>query len=378
MSETQDVLQNAFLQNNVADVNIAVKAEDVQQNSGIDFSKHFFEPKVGNSYLIKFLPNPGGAPIEHRSVYKNLPDPERKGKTFHYVSSGNAKTCKALNLFFELFALKKEGDAVAEKKIDKYLSRTNQGCVKIQVLSSPVVEEIGIIRMFTFATFGPNATIANLLDQKINPTKEQIALGYSKEDVFNIFGSDVVSLVCEEATYDGIKGRDYTKSGWVPKKTRGAIAIMTDPTDPTKVLTHEFVPEDVVDGNIIPTIEPFFNAFVTNVTHEDYDIRNYFSYKIVDDPRNSKETNDYLKSVFAKVDEIIPIIKEKTLIEIAAYGKAVAPSAGDKGAKTDNAKNVLTDSLPAELAGSVMASSVPEEKAQPAENAEVADILAAE
>ena len=119
METPNDALKNAFLQSTfeIYGENIAVKAEDVQQNGGIDFSKHYFEAKVGSTYLIKFLPNIGGDPIVHRSLYKNLPDPERKGKTFHYVSSGNAKTCKALDLFFELFALKKDGDAIADKKI---------------------------------------------------------------------------------------------------------------------------------------------------------------------------------------------------------------------------------------------------------------------
>ena len=123
---------------------IAVKAEDVQ-TGGIDYSLHFFEPRVGETYLIKFLPNPGGELITHRQVYKDLPDPERRGKTFHYISSGNSNSCKALELFFELNSKKKEGDAVAEKKIEKYLSRTNQGCCKIQILQSPKPEEIGQI-----------------------------------------------------------------------------------------------------------------------------------------------------------------------------------------------------------------------------------------
>jgi len=367
-----DILKNAFLQNNVEDVNIAVKAEDVVQNTGIDFSKHFFEPKVGSSYLFKLLPNPGGSPVEHRSVYKNLPDPERKGKTFHYVSSGNAKTCKALELFFELHALKKEGNAIAEKKIDKYLSRTNQGCVKIQVLQSPVPEEIGIVRMFQFATFGPNATIANLLNQKLNPTKEQMAAGYEKEDIFNIFGSDVISLICEEATYDGVKGRDYTKSGWLPKKQKGAIATITDETG--KVTTHEFNAKDLVKGGLTPEAEPFFNEFVKLVTHEDYDVRNYFSYKEVDDARNTKETNEYLKSVFAKVDEIIPVIREKSLIEIAAYGKAGSAPSGDKIPKNDNAKNILADSVPDELSDSIMKDDS-SKTSETASNSEVDDIL---
>ncbi len=364
------VLANAFLQSTINDVTIAVKAEDVQQNSGIDFSKHYFEAKVGSSYLIKILPNPGGDPITHRSLYKNLPDPERKGKTFHYVGSGNAKTCKALELFFELNALKKDGDSIAEKKIEKYLGRTNQGCVKIQILQSPVAEEIGMIRMMTFATYGPNATFANLLDKKLNLTPAQISAGFEKEDIFNIFESSVISLVCEEAIYDGVKGRDFTKSDWAPKK-KGAIAILPSGE------TRPFEKTDVVDGVIAPEAAIYFNAFVENVMHDDYDIRKYFAYKEINDSRNDKDTNDYLINTQAKVDEIIPIIRTKTLTEIAAYGKQ--SNENENKPKTDAAKNILADSIPAELAGSVMNADVKKEAAakQTGTN-EVDDILNAE
>lgn len=346
-----DALKSALLQKTVTeDSNFAVKAEDVQQNTGIDFKKHFFEPQVGKSYLIKFLPNPGNDPIIHRSLYKNLPDPERKGKTFHYVSSGNAKTCKALELFFELNALKKDGDPVAEKKIKEYLSKTNQACSKIQVLQSPDPAEVGIIRMFAFATFGPNATVANLVNQKVNPTKEQITQGYEKEDIYNIFGSDVMSLVCEEANYDGIKGRDFSKSSWLPKKQRGAIGIIEKDG---KTLTHEFNNNDIVNGDIKPEVDEYFNTFATLLTSDDYSIYNFFAYKEIGDARNTKETEEYLKAVQAKVDEIIPVIREKSIMEIKAYGKAEkAPSADNQ--KKDKAKNVLADSIPDELQNSIM------------------------
>lgn len=343
-----DALKNAFLQSSLpTEGKIAVKAEDVQnEGSGINFKEHFFEPEVGSDYTIKFLPNPGGENLTHRSVYKNLPDPERKGKTFHYVSSGVSKTCKALELFFELNALKKEGDAIADKKIDKYMGKTNQGCVKIQILSSPKQEEIGMIRLFTFATFGPNATVANLIDQKLNPTEKMIKDGEEREDIYNIFSSPVMNLSCIEATYDGNKGRDFTKSTWL-KKNRGAIVKLESGE------THEFKEKDVENGEIVKAIVPFFEEFVKQVTDEKYDVYKYFAYKKVDDERNDKDTNDYLKKVFAKVDEIIPIIRDKSLSEIAAYGKKDTSAANGEG-KEDKAKNIMAESIPDELAGSVM------------------------
>lgn len=369
-----DALQSALLGPSF-DVNsdevIAVKAEDVQQGGGIDFSKHYFEPRVGETYLIKLLPNPGGELITHRSVYKNLPDPERKGKTFHYISSGNAKTCPALELFFELNAKKKEGDAVAEKKIEKYLSRTNQGCVKVQILQSPKAEEVGTIRMMSFATFGPNATVANLINLKMNPTKDQIKQGYEREDIFNLFESSVMSLVCEEATYDGIKGRDFTKSSWAPKK-RGAIAVKEDGT------TREFKATDVKDGKLTAEAKEWFDAFLKNFNNPDYDIFRYFAYKEVGDPRMDKETADYVKSVWDKVNEIIPVIRDKSLAEIANYGKKEVKTEGKDGDGKKSGTNVLADSIPDELAGSVMAAagdSVKKETAAAPADDEVADIL---
>lgn len=368
-----DALQSALLGPSF-DVNsdevIAVKAEDVQQGGGIDFSKHYFEPRVGETYLIKLLPNPGGELITHRSVYKSLPDPERKGKTFHYISSGNAKTCPALELFFELNAKKKEGDAVAEKKIEKYLSRTNQGCVKVQILQSPKAEEVGMIRMMSFTTFGPNATVANLINLKMNPTKDQIKQGYEREDIFNLFESSVMSLVCEEATYDGIKGRDFTKSSWAPKK-RGAIAIKEDGT------TREFKATDVKDGKLTAEAKEWFDAFLKNFNNPDYDIFRYFAYKEVGDPRMDKETADYVKSVWDKVNEIIPVIRDKSLAEIANYGKKEVKTEGKDGDGKKSGTNVLAESVPDELAGSVMAAAGDSEKkkaAAPADD-EVADIL---
>lgn len=375
MSQNQelDALGAAFLQSSIGDEPIAVRAEDIQQNGGIDFSKHFFEPKPGNTYLVKFLPNPTGDKIVHHSVYKNLPDPTRKGKTFHYVSSNNAKTCKALELFFKLHELKKTGDAIAEKKIENYMGRTQEGCAMVQILSSPDATEVGIIRMFKFSTFGPNAVIATQINAKLNPTKDQLDAGFEKEDIFNIFESSVFQIICEESVYENKKGRDYAKSNWAPKK-RGAIAVMPDGT------TREFTKADNADGKISDVAKPFFTQFLTNITNPDYSIYRYFAYKEVGDSRNDKDTEEYLKSTFAKVDEIIPVIETKSLQEIAGYGKADT-SAAPQTEKVDNAKETLASSLPPELQGSSVIASVatqaPEQTVVSTQGAsdEVANIL---
>lgn len=326
---------------------IVVKAEDLQ-NEGINWENTFFEAQPGETYLIKFLPNIGGDLITHRSVYRSLPDPQRKGKTFRYISSGNAKTCPVLELFFELNSLKKGGDAVAEKKIEKYLSRTNQACVKIQILQSPKKEQIGQIRLMTFSTFGPNAHISNLINQKLNPTKEQIEQGYEREDIFNIFSSSVLSLVCVESTYDGQKGRDFSKSGWAPKP-KGAIAIDGSGK------SHQFTEKDYVDGKLTDEAKPWFQAFLKQFNNPEVDVKKYFSYKTGDEPELDEETRNYVKETFKKVQEIVPVIRDCSLQEIANYGKKEVTSEKTDKNGEKKTKNVMEESLPEELSGSPMA-----------------------
>lgn len=343
-----DALKSALLTSTfdqVDDEKIAVHAEDVDNGSGIDFALHFFEPVAGSSYLFKLLPNPGGDYVTHRQAYKKLPDPERKGKTFHYISSGNAATCEALELFFDLYAKGKDGDAVAEKKWKNYLSSSREACVKIQVLQSPKQEEIGMIRLLRFHTTGPSTIIADLVNEKLNPSEAKIKQGFEREDIFDIFESSCLSVECTEKTFDGgIKGRDYSGSAWAPKK-QGAIAILEDGK------THQFTPADKPNVET-PEIAPFFEAFATELTNENYSTFKYFGYREPSDPKNSEEDKKYLEGVFKKVSEIIPVIRDKSLAEIAAYGKKEA--AKTNGATSDDAKNVMAESMPDELAGSVM------------------------
>lgn len=365
-------LENALLGPSF-DVNseekIIVKAEDLQQE-GINWENTFFEAQPGKTYLIKFLPNIGGDLITHRSLYRSLPDPDRKGKTFRYISSGNAKTCPVLELFFELNSLKKGGDAVAEKKIDKYLSRTNQACVKIQILQSPIKEQVGQIRLMTFSTFGPNAHISNLINQKLNPTKEQIEQGYEREDIFNIFDSSVMSLVCEKSVYDGQEGRDFSKSGWAPKH-KGAIAIKENGE------SHQFTNKDYVDGKLTNEAKPWFQAFLKQFNDPNLDVKKYFAYKTGDEPELDEETRKYVKDTFRKVEEIVPIIRDCSLSEIANYGKKDNSSNKDD-TKSNKSKNVMEESLPDELKDSPImaaAKSSKENNKKLTEDDEVASIL---
>lgn len=356
MSILDEAMKNAMFQQNIEE-EIAVKAEDLQTSAGIDFTKTFFEPQAGFTYTIKFLPNPGGDLITHRSFYKDLPDPDRKGKTFRFISSGSAKTCPVLELFFELNDLKKNGDIIAEKKIEKYLSRKNQACAKVQILNSKNKEEIGQIKLFVFSTYGPNATIANLIQQKLNPTKEMLEQGFEKENIFYPFGSSVMSIVCEEGDFQSdngkVKGRDFSKSNWVPKK-RGAIGILEDGT------THEFTEKDVNGNDVTEEVKPYFESFLSQLTREDVDVYKWFSYKSVDDERNDKETNEYLKTVRKKVEEIVPVIREKSLQEIANYGRADTSSEKEKS--KEDKTTILENSLPEELKTSIMGDDKKEEK----------------
>lgn len=376
-----DAMASAFLHS--GEEVIIVKAEDLPlDGSGIDYKKSYFEPQVGKSYTVKLLTNPGGLSITHRSIYKGLPDPKRKGKKFQYVSSGSSKTCKALELFFDLNNLKKNGDPVATLKIENYLGKTNQGCVLVQVLSSPDAEEIGMYRMMSFSTFGPNATIANLIEKKVNPTKEMLANGFEKEDVFSIFGSNALIIQCEEAEYDGVKGRDFSKSEF-SKNIRSAYVKYTNENN--EEVKYEFSKDDIVDGKIRPEALIPFRELIKQLQNPDISIHNMFAYKTIGDPKNSEDTEKYLKTLEEKVVEIIPIIKNaKTIAEIEQYGaadnSATAPDSatmigGVKGA------DILKTSAPSELASSILNDvdttvPSPKEVAQSANsNPDVNDIL---
>ena len=149
-----------------------------------------------------------------------------------------------------------------------------------------------------------------------------------------------MSLVCEEATYDGVKGRDMTKSGWAPKP-KGAIAITEDGK------TRQFTAADFVDGKLTEEAQPWFQVFIKQFNNPDYDVYRWFSYKTPDDERlkDDQETREYIKNTFAKVDEIVDVIRNKSLSEIANYGRKAASDETKKETK----QNVLENSIPEEL-----------------------------
>lgn len=348
----------------------AVSAEDFQGEGGIDFSLIFFEPQVGNSYIVKALPNPAGLPMEHRRVYKNLPDPKRKGKKFHYVSSGNAKTCEALDLFFRLNTLKKAGDTDAEKKIEDYMSNSAEGCIRIQVLDSPKPEEIGIFRLFKFGTYGPNPYISTLLDQKLNPSKVQIKAGNLKEDIYDPISSSALLIVCTEDTIENNKKiRSLKGSSWTTNK-RGAMIKQEDGT------FREFKAADRnPDGTLVPDAIPAFLQLCEELKNPNVNMVEQFIWTTAEDPRISKEKSDHIRTTLEKVAEIVPIIEHKSLQEIALYGAAdtTAPKEGEK----PKARDIMAESVPSELTNMVGQSAPASAPASAPVPDDVAAILAA-
>lgn len=343
MSTELDLLQQAFLTESTEPT--IVKAEDLQHD-GIDWSKTFFEPQPNKSYTLKFVKNiESSENLVHRKLYKVLPDPKRKGKTFQYVSPGN-NTCPVLNLFFELNAASKEGNALAKMKIDEFLGQTNQACAVVQILASDDSSEVGQYRLFSFSNFGQNAHVANLLNQKLNPSESQLKNGYQKEDMFNIFESSALILEVTESVFDGKKGRDFSKSSWTPVK-RGAYVKLDD----GKI--HEFSKNDIGDnGALKPEVLPAFQKLVEILKTPEISMHNYFAYKALGDPKNTEATEEYLKLVNEKVEEIVPIIREATSLDaVKNYGKA---EAGTSATPTNDSAqtiggvsaNIILDSTP--------------------------------
>lgn len=343
-------LMNAFFQE---EENSIVKAEDVVYEGGMNFSEIFFEPQVGKSYLVKLVRNIHGSNVTLRKVYKDLPDPKRKGKTFNYVSSGSAKTCKVLDLFFELNNKKKEGDVLSEQLIEKFLKVTNQGVVIVQIIESPEATDVGKYKLMSFATFGPNATIANLINSMLNPTEAKIKAGESKIDVFNIFDSPLLMIECAEADYDGRKGRDFTDSSFTTKKTQGCYVDMGD----GKI--HQFSPADIVDtktNQLTPEATTALNILVEILNSENLSVHNWFEYKEAGDERNFEQTDEYIVNLNAKIEEIVPVIANaKSVVEVLNYGQA--DTTANDSAKTisgNKAADILAGSIPDELTNSAL------------------------
>lgn len=343
-----DDLLSAFMDTTVSE-NTIVKAEDMPLGTGMNFSEIFFEPQVGKTYRIKFVKNPKGNDLISRKVYKKLPDPERRGKSFQHVSSGNAKTDPALNLFFELNKLKNDGNALAELKIKDYLSSTNQACTLVQVVTSDDdAIKAGEFRMWAFSNFGPNATIANLIDGKVNPSAAEIEDGAKKENIWNIFDSPIMLVQVIESTYEGRKGRDFTKSKWTEK--RQGVSVKLDDES-----THSFSNNDIVDGKLTPEATKAFHKLIETLNNPNLSMHNYFAYKMIDDPMNTPETNEYLKKVKEKLDIIIPVIKSAPSIDAIQAACSVDTTSTDENGKEKNTgTNILAESLPDELQGSIL------------------------
>ena len=345
-------LSNMLVDVSQGEVNETVKAEDLGGEK-IDWDSKFFEPEIGKTYMLKFLPNidsinNNGAlqNIVHRSYYNRLPDPTRKGKTFTYTApQGWDKTRNLLmELFLDLNDAKKAGDMVAKTKIEKYLSRKQQACCKVQIIKCADTAMIGKIMMFRFHTFGQNATIANLINQKLNPSKEDLENGFEKENIFNIFEGRVLAVTVEEAKAEGETFRDFSKSKWHEKKT-GATVIMPDDFEGPK--THKFSLADLDEnGKVKPEVIPYLQELSRQIADPDISTFKWFEYKDPDDPRLSEEDREYLKRTIEKVLKVRDDIRNLSLGELANYG---TPEPADPNAKKeDKASNLLSDSVPDE------------------------------
>ncbi|KAA6378300.1 MAG: hypothetical protein EZS28_026173 [Streblomastix strix] len=360
----QDALKSSLLKSTFdnPESKVIVKAEDVQQGASVDFNKIYFQPEFGKTYDIKLLPSIGEESVNTHQVYKSLPDPDRKGKTFRYISSGNSKTCSVLQLFFDLNNLQKQGDVQAEQKIKKYLGKVNEACVTVQIQASDKPEEVGIFRLFSFSNFGLNAYLAKLIDSALNPSEKDLADGEAKkEDLFNIFDSLILRLVCEKSTFpDPVtgqprEGRDFSKSKWL-KKRGGAIAVWTEGEEKK---TYKFSADDYKDG-IFTNAEATaaFDKLAESLLHEDLSVRNWFMYTPLGHEKNTKRTNEYLESVLKKVEEIVPVIEKSSLKEIANYGRKESETEGKEGdSKTSNkdgATDIYNEAIPEELKGSTV------------------------
>ena len=352
-------LSNLLVQVSESEVNEVVKAEDLSGGSQIDWESIFFEPKPGESYLLKFLPNIDQLSnginhnIVHRSYYKDLPDPDRRGKTFAYTAPQGFDTKKnlLLSLFLDLNDAKKAGDVIAEKKIEKYLSRKQQACCKVQILKTADKNLIGKIMLFRFHTYGQNAHIANLINQKLNPSKADLDEGFVKENIFDIFDSPILSVQCDKTTFLGKEGRDMSKSKWAMKRSDGDIKMLRAgatvfmPEGFEGDSAHKFSKADLnEDGSIKESVKPYLEELARQISDESISIYRYFEPKEIGDPRNSEEDNEWLRKNFEKVLIVRDKIRNCSLEELSNLG----PEVSDKLDKKSEAPASIENSIPDE------------------------------
>ncbi len=334
-----------------ANQEVVVNAEDLQDETR-DWSKTFFEPEYGQTYTIKPLMNLTELPnVVHRQVYRSLPDPERKNKEFRAVYPGNpnASECPPLELFFDLYELKKNGNLLAEQKIDKYLNRTSQGAMLVQILASSDSKMVGKTRILVFATAGQNAKIAQLLNEKLNPTKAQIEAGFVKEDVFALTPTSVMVIDCQKASFDGVDGRDYSKSIWAKKEMGMRIYSGTD-DDKNREIVYEFQKGDInTDFTFKPEAAPHFEKAIEILQNPDINILEQYAYKTPQTEGISDETRKYVTKMFEKVEKVIPIIRDAKSIgeieqKLGRHGESKGDDAEVIGTKSK--EDILKEAVP--------------------------------
>jgi hypothetical protein len=171
--------------------------------------------------------------------------------------------------------------------------------------------------------------------------------GAVAENIWNIFNSSIMLVQVGESEYDGQKGRDFTKSKWTEKKT--GVSVKMDDNS-----TYTFSEEDNEGGKMRAEAIPAFKKLIEILNRPNLSVHNYFSYKVIDDPKNTPETNEYLKKVDEKLATIIPIIKNAKSIEEIQQACTVDTSSNDSNTTKNTGTNILAESLPEELRGSVI------------------------
>ena len=321
-----------------ADLNIKVVAEDFSDGAKFEWEDYFFEPKAGEKYVIKLLISPGEDEIVHKQVFTNVPNPN--GGVFRYaLPAGYQDNDPYFVEIIELYKGKKSGDLVSEKKAEMFGKKKQQGCVKIQILQSPVREDIGKIKLMAYQSFGPNAKIAEMIKAKISPSQEQLDAGVEKENIFSIFETSVMHIICKSKMFEGKEGRDLSESLWSTKKT-GAYVKLEDGRE------HQFTTKDVENGKIKDEVKPFFEQLIVNLTENS--IYDYFGPKIIGDPRNSEEDEKYLKDCKERADKAAELLEEMTLEELITLS--------NKATKKSKEGNIHEESIPDDLQDTVQAS----------------------
>lgn len=220
------------------------KVEDVtsyEERESRDWSKTYLEldPEKGAvTVLVKLCTNVFDPkdPLPKRYTYK-LPYPDNADRTYTFLSPSTVgKPCPVMQLFWDLNAAAKKGDATADAK-KKNLSRKRNRAVMVQIIND--LKNPAMNGQFRILRFPEGMELDKVIAAKLNPSEDDRKMGAEAVNVFDPVCSPLLILKCEKGQY----GRDFSKSSWAPDKNNHGNMVPAKVDENGNILEYRMLTE---------------------------------------------------------------------------------------------------------------------------------------